>query len=127
VRYWYYDDGELLAVGSARVTLVSGQVADLAGRANPGPTAFSFTVFWPWQNPVFAPDVSHDMSLEPLDALLPINYINSHGSGLLPIPTVPPNARPHTGAASQRKSGIPAALATEIPPVWKAGVRRPVN
>ena len=45
-----------------------------------------------WQNPVRANDVNGDGNVEPLDALLIINYINNNGNGTAPpaAPEMPP-------------------------------------
>lgn len=40
----------------------------------------------PWQNVKKTLDANGDGSVSPFDALVIINYINNHGSGLLPVP-----------------------------------------
>jgi len=48
----------------------------------------------PWQNPIFAMDVSGDDVVEPLDVLEVINRINATGSGPLPVPPAPSDLPP---------------------------------
>lgn len=45
----------------------------------------------PWQNPVYALDVSNDGFIEPLDVLQIINRINRVGTGPMPVPPVSPD------------------------------------
>lgn len=45
----------------------------------------------PWQNPIYALDVSGDGYIEPLDVLQVINRINRFGTAPLPVPPVSPD------------------------------------
>lgn len=48
----------------------------------------------PWQNSIDPSDINNDGRVTPIDALLIINWINSRGSGALPIPPTPPDVPP---------------------------------
>ena len=51
--------------------------------------SFTITVLAQWQNSTTPADVDHNGKVEPLDALVLINYLNANGAGALPLPPPP--------------------------------------
>ena len=71
------ENGDLLLAGSAQTLLEThATLARLVGDRDGGPA---------WQNPRSGSDVNDDNTLAPVDALIVINHLNTHGSSSLPV------------------------------------------
>ena len=89
-----YEPGQLPLDG------INALLGDLTTAAN-SPKNFAGQIgsvvaptFFPWQNPDDELDVDDSGAIEPLDALIIINELNSAGSHVLPVPTGEPGPPP---------------------------------
>ncbi|MFT5523456.1 MAG: hypothetical protein ACI9HK_001402, partial [Pirellulaceae bacterium] len=64
---------------------------------------FVDTSFLFWQNPRNRFDVNDDNTVEPLDVLQLVNYINIHNSGALPIPPGPDGPPPYVDVSGDNR------------------------